>query len=96
LLARYGFWTDAREPHGVSVRFAYFAYSMSCCSVVFCGFVVHGSVYLVLGYCRLFGLRIKSFFIRKKVAVSVGFCVSSGKRGNALAAFGLKSFKVGC
>jgi hypothetical protein len=66
---------------------------MSCCSVAFCGFVVKGSVYLVLGCCRLFGLGFISFFIRKLVAVlPVVCCGSSGKRGNALAALG---FSIG-
>jgi len=45
---------------------------MSCCSVAFCGFVVHGSVYLVLGYCRLFRLRVISFFHQKKL---LRFCL---------------------
>jgi hypothetical protein len=77
----------------MSARFAYFAYSMSCCSVAFCGFVVHGSLYGVLGYCRVFGLRFISFFMRKNVAVpSVGFCGSSGKRGDALAAAWFRIF----
>jgi len=38
------------------------------------------------------------FFHEKKLLrfPSLGFCGSSGKRGNALAALGLKSFKVAC
>jgi hypothetical protein len=60
---------NLRSTNKSSARFAYFAYSMSCCSVVFCVFVVYGSVCGVLGCCRLFGLGFISFFIRKLVAV---------------------------
>jgi hypothetical protein len=65
---------------------------MSCCSAVFCGFVVHGSVYGVLGYCRLFGLRVISFFLRKNVAVAFGCHVAFGGGATATPR-GLKSFK---
>ena len=65
---------------------------MSCCSVAFCGFVVHGSVYGVLAYCRLFGLRVISFFLRKNIAVlPFGFC-GTWASADALAAAGFGSF----
>jgi hypothetical protein len=65
---------------------------MSCCSVAFCGFVVHGSVYLALGYCRLFGLRVISFFLRKNIAVlPFGFLRIVGQARERLLRRGLKS-----
>jgi hypothetical protein len=68
---------------------------MSCCSVAFCGFVVHGSVCRILGCCRLFGSGFISFFLRKNVAVASGFAF----RGHGVATAtpsGLESFKAAC
>jgi hypothetical protein len=69
---------------------------MSCCSVAFCGFVVHGSVYGVLGYCRLFGLGVISFFIIKNIAVlPFGFLRNVGQARERLQWRGFVPFGFG-